>query len=497
MAAPNWQNRTLFHGDNLPFLRAMNSESVDLIATDPPFNKGRDFHATPDSLAKGASFQDRWSWEQDVHQEWVDKITDDFPLVMNVIQGSRSSYGDDMGAFLCFMAVRLLEMRRVLKATGSIYLHCDPTASHYLKELMDAVFGHDNFLSEIIWKRTSAHSSAKRPGPVHDVLLLYAARNKKYVWNPQYQDYDDEYIAKRFRKDEHGRLFMDVNATGPETRNGETGKPWRGFNPTDKGRHWAHPPAKMDELDAVGDIYWPKKDGGQPRLKLYLDDTPGVPLQDVWTDIAPVNSQANERFGYATQKPLALYERMIIASSNVGDIVLDPFCGCATTLVASERKKRQWVGIDIWNKAHDAVIDRLRQEELLAPDGNPDGKLFHVGQIYYTTEPPQRTDDGQEAVPFLKTKLKVQEPKDRKMSRAEMVQFLLEQHGSRCQGCNRVFDDARYLELDHNAPRSDGGINHISNRVLLCGPCNKLKSNRFTLGGLRKENKKLGYLKGV
>ena len=155
MAAPNWKNRTLFHGDNLPFLRAMNSESVDLIATDPPFNKGRDFHATSDSLASGASFQDRWSWEQDVHEEWVDQITDDFPLVMNVIQGSRNSYGDDMGAFLCFMAVRLLEMKRVLKPTGSMYLHCDPTASHYLKELMDAVFGRRKFRSEIVWRRVN------------------------------------------------------------------------------------------------------------------------------------------------------------------------------------------------------------------------------------------------------------------------------------------------------------------------------------------------------
>ena len=206
---------------------------------------------------------------------------------------------------------------------------------------------------------------------------------------------------------------------------------------------------------------------------------------------------ASERLGYPTQKPLALYERIIQASSNEGDIVLDPFCGCATTLIAAERLKRQWVGIDIWNEAQDAVIERLKKEDLMAPDGHPDGKLFHIGKIHYVTEPPQRTDDGQEAVPFLKTKLKVDEPKDRKMPRSEMVQFLLEQHGLRCQGCNRMFDDPRYLELDHNTPRSDGGINHISNRVLLCGPCNKLKSNLFTLSGLRKENKKLGYIKGA
>ena len=147
----NWANRTLFHGDNLAFLRAMNSESVDLIATDPPFNKGRDFHATPDSLAAGAKFQDRWSWERDVHQEWVDEIADDHPNVMTVIESARISYGDDMGAFLCFMAVRLLAMRRVLKPTASIYLHCDPTASHYLKQLMDAVFGRRNFVNEVLW----------------------------------------------------------------------------------------------------------------------------------------------------------------------------------------------------------------------------------------------------------------------------------------------------------------------------------------------------------
>ena len=151
MSTPNFKNRTLFHGDNLDFLRAMNSECIDLIATDPSFNKGRDFHATPDSLAKGTKFQDRWSWERDVHEEWLDLITDDHPNLMSVIQNSRKTYGDDMGAFLCFMAVRLISMRRVLKPTGSIYLHCDPTASHYLKMTMDAIFGRRNFQNEFIW----------------------------------------------------------------------------------------------------------------------------------------------------------------------------------------------------------------------------------------------------------------------------------------------------------------------------------------------------------
>ena len=508
MADPNWQNRTLFHGDNLPFLRAMNSESVDLIATDPPFNKGRDFHATPDSLADGASFQDRWSWEQDVHQEWIDQITDDFPLVMNVIEGSRNSYGDDMGAFLCFMAVRLLEMRRLLRPTGSIYLHCDPTASHYLKELMDAVFGRRKFRSEIVWRRVNPTGRGKTRFANNADYILYYVKNDGFVWNQQYNPHNQEYVEKNYRHiDKERRRYRLDNLKGAGVRSGSSGQPWRGVNPTDTGSHWAIPnqtlPAtalklssqeKLDLLDQMGRIYWPPT-GKVPAYKRYLDEMPGTPIDTIWNDIDNLQSKSKERFGYATQKPLALYDRMILTSSNEGNIILDPFCGCATTLVAAERKKRRWVGIDIWNKAHDAVIDRLRQEELLAPDGKPDGKLFHIGHLYYETEPPQRTDDGLEAVPFLRTKLKVQEPKDRKMSRAEMVQLLLEQHGSRCQGCNRVFDDARYLELDHNAPRSDGGINHISNRVLLCGPCNKLKSNLLTLGGLRKENKKLGYLK--
>ena len=195
----NWKNRTLFHGDNLTFLRAMNSESVDLIATDPPFNKSRDFHATPDSLAAGASFQDRWSWERDVHDDWVDKINDDFPKVMHVIEGSRMSYGDDMGAFLCFMAVRLLEMRRVMKPTASIYLHCDPTASHYLKELLDAIFGRRNFRNEIVWRRTGSHNSADRFGPIHDTILFYAksgAYKHRVHFNPYLRGHVDEYFKK-------------------------------------------------------------------------------------------------------------------------------------------------------------------------------------------------------------------------------------------------------------------------------------------------------------
>ena len=430
---PNWKNRTLFHGDNLDFLRAMNSETVDLIATDPPFNKGRDFHATPESLASGAKFQDRWSWEKDVHQTWIDKITDDFPKVMNVIQGSRSSWGDDMGAFLCFMGVRLLEMRRILKPTGSIYLHCDPTASHYIKELMDAVFGKRNFVNEIVWCYTSGGVSKRYFGRKHDTILFYS-KTKDHLFNTQYRNYS-------------------------------SGTLQRGLTQYKK---------------RLNEKYTLKEEGAVEN--------------DWWADIQPILSPtAKERYGYPTQKPLALYERIIEASSNENDIVLDPFCGCATTLVAAERLRRQWVGIDIWEKAHNAVIDRLK-DELLREEKGIESRLFDFGQFYFQEDIPQRTDDGLEAAPSFRVKLRVQEPEGSKMSRTEMYEFLLSQHGTKCQGCDRVFDDTRYLELDHNTPRSDGGLNHISNRILLCSPCNRAKSNQYTLSGLRRLNTKNSWM---
>ena len=182
MAAPNFANRTLYHGDNLAFLRGMNSESVHLIATDPPFNKGKDFHATPDSLAKGARFQDRWSWADDVEQVWVDQIEDDWPAVHAVIEATKTSYGQDMAAFLCFMGVRLLEMRRVLRKDGSIYLHCDPTASHYLKELMDAVFGRRNFRNEIVWSYQTGGVSKRWYGRRRTRCNLVLLKNRSILY---------------------------------------------------------------------------------------------------------------------------------------------------------------------------------------------------------------------------------------------------------------------------------------------------------------------------
>ena len=480
----NWQNRTLFHGDNLRFLRAMNSESVDLIATDPPFNKGRDFHATPDSLAAGARFQDRWSWERDVHEEWTDQITDDYPRLMEAIESARHAHSDGMGAFVCFMAVRLLAMRRVLKPTGSIYLHCDPTASHYLKAVMDAVFGWKQFRNDVIWKRATtvkgnAGQNSKFFGPATDNLLFYA-KAKDAVFNQPFAPYSDEYIERSYRHIEPktGRRFRLVSMIGP----GGASKGNPRYEVMGITRYWRYSQERMSEL-INKDLVVQTKLGTVPHRKYYLDEGRGVAVQSLWDDIPNLQAQSKERAGYPTQKPLALYERIIKASSNEGDVVLDPFAGCATTLVAAERLGRQWVGMDIWDKAHEVVIERLRNEVGL------------FGDVTFTVVLPERTDDGEAAAPFLRVKERIEEPEGPKMSRAGMYEFLLMQHGAKCQGCNRAFDDPRYLELDHNTPRSDGGLNHISNRILLCGPCNRLKSNTYTLSGLRRENAKRGFMR--
>ena len=504
MAQPNWANRTLFHGDNLDFLRALNSESVHLIATDPPFNKGRDFHATPDSLASGASFQDRWSWKEDVHQEWIDQLEDDWPNVYHVIEGSRKSYGDDMGAFLCFMAVRLLEMHRILRKDGSMYLHCDPTASHYLKELMDAIFGKENFRNEVVWRRTmSKNFLTKDFGRNHDVIFRYTKSNN-FIFNKDAVRKPYEEIPNGYRKGSDGRYFATAPVYASGARNGTSGQPawFRGVKYTPrKDTHWRVAGGMKDgenvsegwaRLDKEGKMGI-SKNGKLPYSIRYLDEMLGIALDDVWADV-PIPSRV-ESTGYPTQKPLTLYERFIKASTNKGDLVLDPFAGCATTCVAAEKLGRQWVGMDIWDGAYGVTIDRIKKEGYLAgPDGTRNDLIVTEGAITYSNKPPRRTDDAEYAVPYLKTIKDVHEPPGPKMTRAQMYKYLLEQHGHICQGCDRKFDDKRYLELDHNTPRSDGGLNHISNRILLCGPCNKLKSNRFTLSGLRNENRKLGYM---
>ncbi len=493
MAAPNFQNRTLYHGDNLDFLRGMNSETVHLIATDPPFNKNRDFHATPDSLARGARFQDRWSWEKDVHEEWTDSIKDDWSPVWTVIESARTAYGDDMGAFMCWLGVRLMEMHRILRKDGSLYLHTDDTAFAYLKTLLDAIFGQKNMRGQIVWRRYGSHNDAKKYGRVYDMLLFYA-KDGIGVWNGAWAELDSEYVRKSYRhKDERGRYRTAPLHTGGLSGGGYTYE-FRGYT-----RTWRYPKERMLELEAENRIRQARDGKGVPERKVYLSESQGRAVPNVWTDIKALTGNHKERTGYPTQKPLALYERIIKASSNPGDIVLDPFTGCATTPIAAERLGRQWVGMDIWEGAHKTVLTRLESEGLAVPYTDPDQpQLINFGDVHYLTTPPIRTDENEVAAAGFS--LKIRRPMEpwQQLTHRQIVRVLLQAQRSNgnviCAGCGRELE-REFMELDHITPKSEGGENHIRNRILLCRPCNGRKGNYLTLRGLMRENKKTNWMK--
>ncbi len=358
---------TLYYGDNLRILRDhIASESVDLVYLDPPFNSNATYNvlfrspAGEQSQAQIEAFEDSWHWNETAELAFDEVVKSGNSEAAEMLRAMRSFLKEnDMMAYLAMMAVRLLELHRVLKPTGSLYLHCDPTASHYLKILLDAVFGPSRFLNEIIWKRTSAHSSAKRYGPVHDVLLFYS-KSDSYTWNKLYQAYDKTYLDAFYTHvDPDGRRWRRSDLTGAGIRHGETGESWRGLDVTSKGRHWAYPPRVLEQMDKEGKVHWPKRAGGMPMLKRYLDEQSGNPLQSIFDDIATMHNLSEERLGYPTQKPLALLERIISASSNEGDVVLDPFCGCGTTVHAAQKLNRNWIGIDITHLAIALIRRRL------------------------------------------------------------------------------------------------------------------------------------------
>jgi DNA modification methylase len=364
------QPNLLYYGDNLDILRRyVRDESVDLVYLDPPFNSNQSYNVLfkerggKMSDAQIHAFEDTWKWGLDAEHA-LKEIIETGGAVSQTMQAFRTAVGtNDMLAYLAMMAPRLVELHRVLKPTGSIYLHCDPTASHYLKLLMDAVFGPVNFLNEIIWKRSHAHSSAKRYGPIHDVILYYS-KSEAYVWTDQRTEYAQAYIDRFFKFDDgdgRGTYWAD-NLTGNGVRHGETGREWHGFNPTVKGRHWMYKPSELDRLDADRRIYWPKSEDAWPKLKRYLKEARGVPMQDIFDDIdglSTMGSSRQERLGYPTQKPEALLERIITASSNVGGLVLDPFSGCGTAVIAAQRLDRRWIGIDITHLAITLMKKRL------------------------------------------------------------------------------------------------------------------------------------------
>ena len=401
-------------------------------------------------------------------------IADEQPSLAHVIKTSGLTHGKGMQSYLTMMAVRLMEMHRVLKPTGSIYLHCDPTASHYLKLLMDAAFGAGNFRNDVVWRRTAGRSDAKRFGRVHDTILFYA-NGASPTWHTQWLPHDETYVNRAYRnQDERGRWQSD-HLTASGLRSGESGEPWRGIDPGNVGNHWRTPTqggrndyitehnlipdwphdypglhSRLDALDAAGLIAWPQNGSGMPRLKRCLDSTKGTAVEDIFVDVGRLEANSKEKVGYPTQKPLALLERIIKASSNEGDIVLDPFCGCATACVAADKLGRKWVGIDISPKAVELVNMRLQQSM---------GSLVHHGYVTARTDIPRRTD--------------IEAP----ISYRQNKHILFGQQEGLCNGCRTQFQ-FRIFEVDHIIPQSRGGTDHLENLQLLCPSCNRIKGDR-------------------
>lgn len=387
----NIADKTIFTGDNLPILRGINSECIDLIYLDPPFNSNANYAAPIGSQAAGAEFKDTWSLS-DLDVAWLDLIETKYNSVNRVIQAAMT---DSDKSYLIYMAARLLEMHRILKQTGSIYLHCDPTMSHYLKLLMDAIFGRKNFRNEIVWCYRGP-ANVKRHFPrKHDIILFYSKNQNIF---------NKEDIRVPYTNLKTG---VHITKTGDFFEN-------------------SHNKERLDDLKEVGKV-----------------------PESWWADIANLFGKNKEQIGYPTQKPLALLERIIKASSNKGDVVFDPFCGCATTCVAADRLHRNWIGIDISSKAVELVVERIKKDQ------------GWFQEIIHRTDIPHRTDLG-DIPPYNNP--------------ANKTTLYGEQSGN-CNGCNTHFE-TQHLEIDHIIAKSVGGTDHIDNLQLLCGHCNRIKGNR-------------------
>ena len=435
----NVQNRTIFSNDNLPVLRGIDTESVDLIYLDPPFNSNRNYAAPIGSEAAGAAFKDTWTLS-DVDNAWHGEIADREPALYQAIHAAELTHGKGMKSYLIMMAVRLLEMKRVLKKTGSIYLHCDPTASHYLKTLLDSVFGKNHFKNEIVWNSaTGVKNNVKtRFGRGHDIIFFYGMPKSKF--NVQYEPLSEEYLKSHYTyTDEDGRRFRADNLNAPNTG----GHRYEFLGVT---RNWRMTEEQAHQWLAEGRIVHQSITSGSrvriPSYKRYADESMGRPALDNWTDIDALNSQAKESTGYPTQKPVALLKRIIKASSNKDEMVLDPFCGCATTCVAAERLQRQWIGIDVSPRAVNLVRVRLEAE------------VGIFGDVIHRTDIPKRS----EKLPNYRTH----------------KHTLYGKQEGLCNGCKTQFP-FRNMTVDHIVPQSQGGTDHEDNLQLLCGACNSTK----------------------
>lgn len=347
----------------------MADDCIDLIYLDPPFNSNANYNVlfkAPDgehSQAQIEAFGDTWHWTEAAESAFWEVLHGKNTDAAQMLQSVRNFLGEnDMMAYLAMMAVRLLHLHRVLKDTGSIYLHCDPTASHYLKILLDSIFGPKNYRNEIIWKRSHPKGLAfTRFANSHDVILVYAKDIRKTKWNPVYQPYGDDIDKQYSMVDDDGRRYQLTSLLNPNSDRPNLTYEFKGVT-----RVWRWTRDRMEEEDRNGRIVVPRGGKGVPRYKRYLDEQEGIPVGDVWTDIGI--AVGDERLGYPTQKPVALLERILSASSDQGDVVLDPFCGCGTTVHAAQKMGRRWVGIDITHLAISLIERRLRDAFGIAAD---------------------------------------------------------------------------------------------------------------------------------
>ena len=433
----NFASGTVWAGDNLDIMRGMNSESVDLIYLDPPFNSNRDYAAPIGSEAAGAAFKDTWTLS-DVDEAWHGEIADRQPTLYTIIDAADLAHGKGMKSYLIMMAIRLLEMHRLLKPTGSLYLHCDPTASHYLKTLMDAVFGAGRFRNEISWRRSNPKSLAATNFPnCRDILLRYS-RTAECKFNKVFGAHDPIYIRKAYKYQEpNGRRYRLLPLLNPNDNRPNLTYEFLGVT-----RVWRWTRERMEKAYQDG-IVVQLKPGAVPQYKKYLDESRGRTITNDWWDVDQASGK--ESIGYPTQKPLALLDRIIRVSSNEDDMVLDPFCGCATALVAADRLDRQWVGIDLSSVAARLVLKRLRDDR---------GPLFD--DVIHREDVPRRTDLGE--LPNYRTH------RHTLYGRQEGV----------CNGCRMLFPFRNHT-VDHVIPQAKGGSDHLDNLQLLCGACNSTK----------------------
>jgi site-specific DNA-methyltransferase (adenine-specific) len=352
--------RSLVVGDNLEALTRVAAGSATMVYLDPPFNSGRGYEARVGRDAGSAAFSDIWSWDEGTTRSLA-ALSAHLPrAAAELIRALVQQLGPtSTAAYIVSLSARLGEAHRTLAPDGSLYLHCDPSASHYLKVVLDSIFGPENFRNEIVWRRTHAHSGSRRYGPVHDIIFFYS-RSAAYIWNQGYSPYTEDYISTYFRQVDERGAYQSITCTGPGDRRGTLAHyQWRAKWPP-PGRHWAWTFEEMTRLEAEGRLVYSRN--GVPRLKRYVDDGEGVRLQDVWSDLPPLSAHSRERVGYETQKPVALIERMIAASTRPGDLVIDPYCGTGTLAVAAERLSRSWEVHDVSIMAGSLTLARVRAQ---------------------------------------------------------------------------------------------------------------------------------------